>query len=260
MRDSVALPSAVVDRASPVPFYFQLARLLHEEIASGRWTEGQRMASEPDICDHFDVSRSTVRQALQRLEGEGLIVRQKGRGTFVAPRRRGSWLLQAPEGFFHDEADRLGRDVTSKLLRVEPEPLPAWAAEALRVRDGSEGVTVERLRSVDGLVALYVVNHLPIDFAETVLSLDEGGSLYDLLERREGLTVFGGQRSVEAVTAGEEVGRLLDAEPDAPLAFIESVSWDRELRPFDCYRAWLRTDRLRIDVAVASDEARAASR
>jgi DNA-binding GntR family transcriptional regulator len=54
--------------------------------------------------------------------------------------------------------------------------------------------------------------------------------------------IHGGRRVVAAVSAGEELGRLLEIAPTAGLAFIESVSWDDELRPFDCYQAWLRTD------------------
>ncbi|MGH2867267.1 MAG: GntR family transcriptional regulator, partial [Solirubrobacteraceae bacterium] len=227
LSGSTALPNARIDRTSPVPFYFQLARLLQDEITTGRWQTGERIASEPAICEHFDVSRSTVRQALLTLENEGLLSREKGRGTFVAEAKPGAWLLQSPEGFFHEEADRRGRTVTSTLLRAEREPLPGWATQALALPDHSDGVTIERLRSVDGGVALYVVNHLPAYLADALLTLDETSSLYELLERREGLTVAGGRRHVEAVTAGKQLGKLLDVDRTAALAFIESVSLDR---------------------------------
>jgi GntR family transcriptional regulator len=67
-----ALPAdSSIDRTSPVPFYFQLARLLQEEIVSGSWASGHRLASESAICSHYGVARSTVRQALLMLENEG---------------------------------------------------------------------------------------------------------------------------------------------------------------------------------------------
>src|SRR5918994_1091492 len=70
-----------------------------------------------------------------------------------------------------------------------------WASDALGLPPGSEGVTVERLRSVDDRPVMYVVNHLPRERADTVLFADlEGGSLYRVLEEREGLTVLGGRR------------------------------------------------------------------
>jgi GntR family transcriptional regulator len=249
---STKLPSASIDRSSPVPYYFQLANLLQEEITSGRWAIGERIASEPVLGRHFDVSRATVRQALLMLQNEGHLSREKGRGTFVAEPSLGSWLLQSPEGFLHQEADRLGHKVKSTLLRVEREPLPRWAAQHLNLETGADGMTIERVREVDGEPVLYVVNHLPGALGETLETFDESESLYELLRRREGLKVYGGRRSVEAVNAGKQVSRLLGIKPTTALALIESVSWSHDLKPFDCYRAWLRTDRLRIDIAVTA--------
>ena len=140
------------------------------------------------------------------------------------------------------------------ILRAERELLQGWAAEALNLPVGTEGVTLERLRRVDGQVAIYVVNHLPVEFADTVLALDADSSLYDAIERDHGATVYGGRRSVEAVAAGSRLALMLEGDPSTPVAFIESASWDAELVPFDCYRAWLRTDRLRIEIAVTRPE------
>jgi GntR family transcriptional regulator len=57
---------------------------------------------------------------------------------------------------------------------------------------------------------------------------------------------------VEAVTAQEELATLLQVEPGSPLLFVESVSWDRGLRPFECYRAWHRADRTKIEVQAVN--------
>ena len=246
--------SGRIDRGSPVPFYFQLAAVLEHEITSGRWEAGTRIASEPDLGTSFGVSRSVVRQALQRLEQEGLIVRRKGHGTFVAELQPRSWLLQSADGFFQDEVDRHGREVTSRILRLEIVPLPKWAADALGEPQDSPGVTMERLRWLDGQVALHVSDYLPERLADTVMGLqgDPSESLYERLRRLEQVEVYGGRRAVEAAAAGPKLAKLLEVEPESPLAFIESVLWDRELRPFHCFRSWLRTDRIRIDMQVSS--------
>lgn len=250
------MPTAAgrIDRQSPVPFYFQMAAALEHEITAGRWAAGSRIPSEPELCKQFGISRSVVRQALQRLEQEGLILRRKGFGTFVAESRPRSWLLQSSDGFFQDEADRHGRRVTSRILRLELASLPNWASDALDLPEDSLGVTMERLRWLDDQVALHVSDHLPERLARTVLGLkdDPSESLYERLERLEGLQVSGGRRVVEAAAAGPKLARLLEVERGDPLAFIESVLWDRELRPFHCFRTWLRTDRIRIEMEVAS--------
>jgi GntR family transcriptional regulator len=132
--------------------------------------------------------------------------------------------------------------------------LPTWASDALDLPEDSLGVTMERLRWLDDQVALHVSDHLPERLAKTVLGLedDPSESLYERLERLEGLVVSGGRRVVEAAAAGPKLARLLEVERGDPLAFIESVLWDRELRPFHCFRTWLRTDRIRIEMQVSS--------
>lgn len=248
-----SLPSSQIDRQSPVPYYFQLSELLEQEIMSGRWEPGTRLPSEPEISRQLGLSRTTIRQALGRLEQRGLVQRRKGQGTFVAESEPRSWLLQSSAGFFEEEFARMGRVVTSTVVRstVRGE-LPPWATSALGLA-GPQGGTLERVRSVDGLVAMYVVNHLPPGLAESVLPLDDPNeSLYQRLKERADTETAGGRRMLEAVRAQERLAQVLELPVGAPLVFVESVSWDRNLRPFDCYQAWLRSDRMRIDVSVSS--------
>jgi GntR family transcriptional regulator len=251
---SSRFPDIAIDRTSPVPFYFQLSELLEQEIASGRWERGVRLPSEPELCDHFGVSRTTVRQALARLEQEGLITRDRGRGTFVASSRPRSWQIQTTEGFLHDEFVRAGHHVTSRILQLNRKTLPNWACDALGVPLGTDGVLVERLRSVDGLVALYVINCLPAALADVVLGLGPDELLYQRLALKGDLNVVGGHRSIDAVNAGDRLAALLEVAPEDALAYIESVSWGSDGRPVDCYRAWLRTDRMRLELVVSAQQ------
>jgi GntR family transcriptional regulator len=245
------LPGAI-ERDSPVPFYFQLATLFEHEIFSGRWPAGVRLPSEPDICRHYQLSRTTVRQALSRLEQQGAVKRVRGQGTYIEHARPRSWMLHSPLGLFQGEMHRHGL-VTSSVLRADVSPLPSWATDALGLPPGSSGVTLERVRSVDGLLVIYVVNHLPADFADTVLSFETpDDSLYQRLREQMGVEVISGVRNIQAVDAEERMAALLDVPPGFPLALIESVSWDESLRPFDCYRAWVRTDRMKIEIQISA--------
>ena len=250
------LPEVTIDRASPVPFYFQLAELIQQEISSGRWPGGARVPSEPELCEHYGLSRTTVRQALSRLGQRGLINRLKGQGTFVARAETGMWLLQSSGGFFQEEVDRFGRTVTSRILRAERGVLPAWACDALELPSGASGATLERLRFVDGDVAMYVINHLPEGLAEAALEItNPNESLYRRLRERAGVEPHGGRRALEAVAAEERLAEMLELRAGAPVALIQSTTWDADLRRFDCYRAWLRTDRTRIDIEAVGSAA-----
>jgi GntR family transcriptional regulator len=247
----VVLGPLAVDRRSPVPLYLQLEDVLSREIIAGRLSPGDQLPAEPDIAEHFGVSRSVVRQALMRLDQEGLVRRAHGAGTFVLRNRQRSWLVQDVAGFFRDEVERHGHDVTSKILRLAVEPMPLWATDALSVPEGTQGVVLERLRSVDGALTVYDLNYLLGDLAPVVFRLEDDphGSLYEVL-RQEGLSVAGGRRIVDSVIAGQRFADILEVKAWEPLLVIEGVDWDRNLRAFDCYRTWIRPDRMKIEVQV----------
>lgn len=252
-RELLVLPAKAIDRESPIPLYFQLKELLAAEITSGRWPPGVRIPSEPEIGAHFEVSRTTVRQTLDEMESDGLISRVKGRGTFVKQSSPDTWFLQSSQGFY-DEATAKGHKVTSRVLRREVGKLPAWALEALGLEAGAHGLTLERLRLVDGRVVMYVVNHLPEDLADLVIRADlERGSLYGAL-REGGVEIGGGYRVVEAVKAEGELARLLEIEDGAPLLHVQSVTRESYLRPVECYQAWHRADRTKIEVRVVPED------
>jgi GntR family transcriptional regulator len=245
-----------IDRRSVVPFHVQLRELLEREIRSGRLTIGDRLPSEPVLSKCYHLSRTTVRQALSALEQQGVIRKEKGRGAFVSRPTPGSWLLQSVGGLFDEELSRYGLTVESTVVRSAVERLPDWAAQSLQLPRGTTGVTLERVRRIDGEIALYVVNHLAEPYADLLPEIRASSttSLYRLLRERHGVSLVGSSRVLEAVGAPAVCASRLRVPRGAPVAFIQSVSWDEASAPTDCYRAWLRTDRLRISVETQSWE------
>jgi GntR family transcriptional regulator len=253
----IELGPLAVDRRSPVPLYLQLEDILGREIIAGRLLPGDQLPAEPALAQHFGVSRSVARQALTRLDQEGLVRRAHGAGTFVSRNRQRAWLVQDVAGFFRDEVVRHGHDVTSQVLRLAIERMPLWATDALGVPEGAPGVVLERLRSVDGILTVYDLNYLPDELAPAVAPLEDDphGSLYEVLQREGGFTVAGGHRIVDSIIAGPRFAELLHVSAWDPLLVIEGVDWDRHLRAFDCYRTWIRPDRMKIEVQVMPTDA-----
>jgi GntR family transcriptional regulator len=151
---------------------------------------------------------------------------------------------------FDDELTRRGITVESTVLRAGIEALPEWASEALQLDAGAQGVALERLRRVDGQVALYVINHLPLEYAAILPEIrrTSTASLYWTLREHCGVEVAGSSRMLEAVSATPPLARRLGVPSRYPVVYIVSVTRDATGKPIDCYRAWLRTDRLRIAV------------
>jgi GntR family transcriptional regulator len=246
-------PTGEIDRFSPVPFHHQVRKLLERQIETGRWSPGDRLPSEPSLSEHYNVSRTTVRQALDTLVQQGLISKEKGRGAFVnhvSP----SWLLQWAEGLSDDKLSRHGVTVESAVLKAFVERLPHWAADALELEHDAKGVTLERIRRVRGELALYVVNHLSLDYAGVIddIQLSPTASLYSILLDRYGVKVAGSSRTLEAVAAPPLASRLLGVPKRYPLVYIQSITRDSTEKPVDCYRTWLRSDRLRIALETDS--------
>lgn len=82
--------AAGIDRGVPIPYYYQLEKLILADIASGRYQPGAAILSERQLCETYGVSRTTVRQAIGRLVADGVLYHRKGKGTFVVPPDGGS--------------------------------------------------------------------------------------------------------------------------------------------------------------------------
>lgn len=243
-------PSAVIDRSSPIPYYVQLKELIREQVESGQWRAGDQLPPESDLCAGFDVSRTVVRQALQELAYQGLIIRQKGRGTFVAEPKIRESLVQKLTGFYQDMAER-GHQPTSQVLTQRLVPASQKLATHLEVAPGTPLVEIERLRFVGQEPIVLVTTYVPYALCPALLQADlRRQSLYAYLERTCGLVLARGRRVIEAVPASEYEAQLLQVKKGAPLIMLDSVSYLEDGRPVEYYHALHRGDRSRFEVEL----------
>jgi len=232
----------------------QLAERLRRQISAGGLAMGDRLPSEGELATTWNLSRATIREALRVLEEQGWITRIARRGAFASmPAQRG-WLLQGREGFFEDEVQGRRHQVTTQVLRAELAQLPASAAEALQLPTGSHGYIVERLRELDGMVALFSVNYLPPEVGTLISRSDVPtgkGSLNNTLYNA-GFAVAGASRTVEAVAADEAMAGRLQVPAGAPLLKIKSTSWDANLVAFEHHEVWVRSDVVHVEIQVGA--------
>lgn len=249
-RTLLATSCRAIDRESSEPFYLQLAHRLGEAIRAGELLPGDGMPSESAMCREWNLSRATVRQALRTLEEQGAIRLVLRRGAFVATTRKSGWVLQSGEGFFEGEVDHDHRQVETEILASTVLTPPRHVSQALGLADGESGFMLRRRRWLDGQVAILSTNWLPARLTDAVLAseaMSPSGSLNRVLRLLVGRG-GGARRSIEALPAPAEVAALLGVPIGAPLLRITSVTWDQELRPYDCYESWARTDRVQVTV------------
>jgi len=243
-----------------LPLYYQLKQWLSSRISAGELARGARLPSELELCERFGISRGVVRQALNELHYEGLIDRQRGRGTFVSVPKTAEGLIGGLSGLAEDAATR-GEAIDSRVLTLREVPASASVARALELDAGDRVVELERLRSLDGEPHVLVMSYLPGALVPGLAKRDLSGptSLYRVLRDDYGLTVVASRRRVEATVAGAREAQLLGIEPGSPLLELRSVGYAAGSRPLDYFIAYHRGDRSAFEVVLTRGGAAAAA-
>jgi DNA-binding GntR family transcriptional regulator len=215
-------PQVLVDRASPVPLYFQVARQLEQAIESGVLPPGSRLDNEIALAEELGLSRPTMRQAIQYLVDKGLLVRKRGVGTHVARAR-----VRRPVGLtsLFDDLTSSGQRPTTTVLSHTVEPASGVVAAALEVPEGTSVVTVERLRRAGGEPLAIMRNHLRADLAPLDPELLERRGLYEVL-REAGVALASATQSIGARRATAAEAELLDETRGAPLLTMRRTTFD----------------------------------
>jgi GntR family transcriptional regulator len=240
----------IINKDSPIPYYFQLEEILREQIESGKWAPGQQIPSETELCEIFDVSRTVVRQALNELVNEGLLYRRRGKGTFVAKPKIAESLVQNLTGFYEDMVAK-GLTPITQVLEQKLIPASKKVAAMLNLKEGDQVIKIDRLRSIGSEPILIVTTFIPYHICPALAEEDlTNQSLYAVLEDRYGLSIARGRRTLEAISASEEDAKLLGVEEGDPLIFLKSVSYLENGEPIEYFEAKHRGDRSRFEVEL----------
>ncbi|MFI9833614.1 GntR family transcriptional regulator [Streptomyces sp. NPDC051913] len=205
---------------------------------------GDAIPSERALCTQLGVSRPTLRAAADELVAAGLLVREHGRGMFVAPEKITQELVSAEQSMTVPQAAGAW---SSRLLEFTTIPAGARVGRKLRISPAAEIVYVARLRLVDG--APMAIEHLHIK-AELVPSLSaaelEAGDLYEHLRRQHGVHVREAVQAIEPTVVTRAEAELLDVPELSPALLFERLTSDTGGRPVEYVHSLYRGDRYRI--------------
>lgn len=246
------LDSIVIDRNEPIPLYYQLKEGLKALVQQVH--EGDPIPTEREIGDRFQVSRITVRRAINELVREGYLITQRGKGTFVT-RPKIERKITPMQSFSAAMSDT-GHRPSSKLLSLRQERASQAIADLLHVEPDSWLWVVERLRLADNdPVALSLIYlHLPPELVLTREMLEQAGSLWAILEQA-GVELVRSDEAIQAVAADDQQADLLEVEPKAPLLLIEGTVYTADGTPLEYHRIFNRGDMYTYRVEVNKTEA-----
>ncbi|HHD2753781.1 TPA: GntR family transcriptional regulator [Clostridium perfringens] len=236
----------MIDKNSPIPVYYQLKEMIKEKITKGTWQVGQCIASERELTEAYGVSRMTVRQALGELVQEGLLVREKGKGTFVCEPK----VKQEDMMSFSDIIKKAGRSLTTKVLDFEVINTPDELADTFEVE---KIYKINRLRLVDGEAVANEVVYIPCEYCGFVTKEDLEGSLFKLLEEK-GYVIESTESALAAVIMDEELKTLFNVDKQVPLLRSHNAALNSEGEIIYVEDAIYRSDKYVLEINISKRE------
>lgn len=240
---------------SDIPLYSQLVNIIKRNITAGTLVPGDLIPSESELCKTFDISRSTVRQAVSMLEDEGLVIRKQGRGTYVAEPKMSRMTEKLYS--FTTEVLSLGLKPSSKLVEYEViEPTPD-IVKMLEL-DGPETKVYKfsRIRYSDGEALILESSFYPqYLYPELTRPMLERSSFYSLLTER-GIVPYEAVDSYEAVVMSRREAELLGCRPGSAAFSVQRVTRMENGMPYEFTQSLVRGDRVKLDVFLHKDGVR----
>jgi GntR family transcriptional regulator len=251
-------PRSRIERASPVPLYYQLQEILKQQIEDGQWEAGGLLPSEAELAAAHRISRTVIRKALDVLEGDGQVYRIKGKGTVVAPPKfRYEAVAAAREWLTHDERTPV---ILWKLIHLSSVPAGGPVSRLLQVSANEELWEAAFVSAIDAQPVSLSQMYIRRDASRSLRDISERGELPILLERqadpleqladRYGVQVSSTEITIESTAANEFESREIGVPPGTPVFLLALLAIDRRRQPVAFTRTVVRSDHFRFSVAI----------
>jgi len=236
------LTDRVLDKTVPIPLYYQLKTILLDEMNKGNYPVGGMIPNENDLSQLFDISRTTIRQAITELVQEGKLYRIKSKGTFVS-KPKITQLVVNQNQRYDDYIRSTGRVPSTEVIEMKVIPMPDCLIKLGAGDKTSKAIYIYRKRLADGEPVMRMVSYLPFDKCEFILNADfTKSSLPDVLKTNENTRIHRITRTIEAIAAGPDDMKILDMEPGSPVLHITTIDYNHKNENVSYTRSFYRGD------------------
>ncbi len=203
-----------------IPQYRKLYELLRKHIVEGVYEEGSLLPSENELCAAYEMTRPTVRHALDSLVKDGLIIKKQGKGSIVRKTPKNIGILSISGTASAVGVRYLKTDILQKpMIKTWPEN---FSFELSELEKESGCIYMERLRFVDDEPVFYDINHLPNIYLPRITNRSfENRSLFEILRKNYQIEILGGEQKLKAVMPDKQIKRLLKLKTGQPVLHIE---------------------------------------
>ena len=213
-----------LDNTISTPLYKQLEEQLRQAIESGELPAGSRLPTENELSQRYQVSRVTVRKALEELSKSGGLVRTPGKGTFIAEQKIQRGLSGVLD--YSDMCRMTGYTPGARMIKIALETPTEEEAAQLQLGPGEQMLVVQRVRLADGAPTVLETNRFSEEFDFLFNEDLNDASLYQIIRAHKGITFTQSKKLLEIVFASAREARFLGIPKRYPLLSIRSVIQD----------------------------------
>ena len=217
-----------------IPIYIQIHDKIKEDIEKGVWSIGDRLPSERELALKFDVSRMTLRQAIQTLADEGILERKIGSGTYVA-RKKVQETMTGTTSFTEITLSQ-NRVPSSRTVSYFVAKPSSSEMEKLQLGPEDSILRMERIRFADDIPICFEVASIPYSLVSQYGKSEITNSFYKTLEAKSGHKIGHSNQTISAVQASEQIAEYFEIKRGDAILRVRQVSYFENGLPFEYVR------------------------
>jgi GntR family transcriptional regulator len=241
--------TSLLKKKTPVPLYFQVAESIRKKIVKNVYERGTPIPTEIQLQEEYDVSRETVRKAVNELVAEGLLEKVRGKGTYVAEPKI-VYRVGSIYGFNEEIVARGMVPSTWFLEKVEIVPPPTMREE-MKLGESEMVVKVRRLRYANNKPVVLLTSYLPAKQVPGIVETEFiNGSLFKTLEEVYHLVLNEADEVIEAISIGEEEAHILDVKVNSPVLVVHRLTYLDDMSVIEKLVALYRIEAFKYQVKL----------
>lgn len=230
------------------PKYLIVKEYILEMLNNGELSPNSLLPSERELMETHNVSRITVRKAIEELEQEGYVYKVQGKGTFVKCGNKRQDLIAITS--CTEDVRRQGMVPTRKVLYKKVVDVDVKCRNRLQLKADEKIFQMARIYYADGTPINYTTVYLPYKFFPGIEEYDFSEySLYEVMESDYHVKITRAERMLEAVNAYGEVSEYLDVEPGVPLILFRCITYgevEGKEYPIETFKCFYRSDKFKF--------------
>lgn len=233
-----------------MPLFLQIKEYLREKIEDGEYLLGDLIPSEVELQKYFNVSRITVRQAINELANDGYLIRRRGKGTEVVGDKSKIRETLNKIMSFTNEMQEKNLQVSTKYAAIKIQKAGSRVAKALKINEDDDVYRIYRVRSADNVPIVVFITYLKKAMNLPLDSTAYFGSLYEFIATHNNTQIAKIQEYFEAVEAYAKISKELEIAKGSPILKRTRISFDQNKQTVEYTECFYRGDKYSYYVEV----------